>query len=150
LQHDKGLVDVLLGQATVQDAVRYQEANQIWTLSSGSPTQNPADLLGSERLKVLFDSFRKSFDFVIVDTPPVGPVIDPVVVSNIVDKILFVVKWGATAREMVQHAIDQLPNSKKIAGVVFNNVDDRQAKKYGKYSYANYYGSRYYSKYYSG
>jgi len=77
-------------------------------------------------------------------------VVDPVVVSNIVDKILYVVKWGVTAREMVQHAIEQLPHAKKVAGIVFNNVDEQLAKKYGKYAYANYYGSRYYSKYYSG
>jgi len=150
LYKEKGLVDLLLGQANTQDVVRYQESSKIWVLCAGSRTQNPADLLGSERLKTLMENFRKDFDFVILDTPPVGPVVDPVVVSNIVDKILYVVKWGATAREMVQHAIEQLPHSKKVAGIVFNNVDEQLAKKYGKYAYANYYGSRYYSKYYSG
>ena len=50
---------------------------------------------------------------------------------------------------MVRHCVQQLSGHRKIAGVAFNQVDDREAQKYGKYGYSYYYGSRYYKKYYS-
>jgi exopolysaccharide transport family protein len=149
LQKETGLVDLLLGQATLQQVIRYQENGKFWTLAAGSKTQNPPDLLGSERMKAHVETFRKSFDYIVIDTPPVGPVIDPVVVSHLADKVIFIVRWASTAREIVQHSIQQLGGHKKIAGVVFNYVNDGQAQKYGKYAYSYYYGSRYYKKYYT-
>jgi succinoglycan biosynthesis transport protein ExoP len=149
LEKATGLVDLLLGQVKVNEAIRYNEDAGYWALSAGNKTQNPPDLLGSERMKGLVETFRQSFDLVIIDTPPAGPVIDPVVVSQLCDKIVLVVRWAATAREMVKYCTQQLSGHKKIAGVAFNQVNDRQAQKYGKYAYSYYYGSRYYKNYYS-
>ena len=149
LHKETGLVDLLLGQVNPKDVIRFYESARYWTLAAGNPTQNPTDLLGSERMKSLVESFRQTFDLVVIDTSPVGPVIDPVVVSQLSDKIVLVVHWASTAREMVRHCAQQLSGHRKIAGVAFNQVDDRQAQKYGKYGYSYYYGSRYYKKYYS-
>jgi Mrp family chromosome partitioning ATPase len=118
-------------------------------LAAGNHTQNPTDLLGSDRMKSLIAGFRETFDLVVIDTPPVGPVIDPVVVGQVSDKIVLVVRWGSTARELVKQCLNQLPGQRKVAGVVFNHVNDRQAQKYGKSAYNYYYGSRYYKGYYS-
>ena len=74
-------------------------------LPSGSKTQNPPDLLGSDRFKALVAALRQRFDLVVIDTPPIGPVVDPLIVSQVVDKTLFVVRWAATEREMVAHSI---------------------------------------------
>jgi capsular exopolysaccharide synthesis family protein len=149
LHEETGLVDVLLGQVTPQETIRYQGDGRFWALSAGSKTQNPPDLLGSERMKALLGGLRKSFDLIVIDTPPVGPVIDPVIVSRIADKVVFVVRWADTARELVQQSIQQLSGHKKVAGVVFNHVHEGEARKYGKYGYSYYYGSRYYKNYYS-
>jgi capsular exopolysaccharide synthesis family protein len=146
LKNAKGLVDLLLGQVNLQEAVKYWDQAGFWVLPAGSKTQNPPDLLGSERMKALIEGFKKSFDYVVVDTAPVGPVVDPIVVSQRVDKVVLVVRWAATAREMVERSVQQLCGHKMIAGVVFNFVADRQAQKYGKYAY--YYGGRYYKNYY--
>jgi Mrp family chromosome partitioning ATPase len=100
-------------------------------------------------MKSLVTSFRETFDIILIDTPPVGPVIDPVVVSQLSDKIVVIVRWATTAREMVKHCVQQLSGNRKIAGIVFNHVNDQQAQKYGKYAYSYYYGARYYKKYYS-
>jgi exopolysaccharide transport family protein len=144
----KGLVDVLLGTAPLQEVLQFNEETAFWALAAGSKTQNPPDLLSSERMKTLLASFKSSFDFVVVDTPPAGPVIDPVVVAQIVDKVVFVVRWASTARELVQTAVQQVGAHRNLAGLVFNQVDDSQAQKYGKYAYSYYYGARHYKSYY--
>jgi Mrp family chromosome partitioning ATPase len=106
------------------------------------------DLLSSDRMKSFIETFRKSFDFVVVDSPPVGPVVDPVVISQLVDKVVYVVRWSSTAREMVKHSIQRVSADKKLAGVVFNHVNDKRAQRYGKNAYSYYYSSRYYRNYY--
>lgn len=148
-KRDTGLVDLLLGQTDVQSAIRLSNDFKFWYLPAGSRTQSPMDLLGSDRMKGLMESFRKSFDFIVVDSPPLGPVVDAIVISHLVDKVVYVVRWSATAREMVRHSIEKLVADKKVAGVVFNQVNARRAQKYGKHAYSNYYGSRYYRNYYT-
>jgi polysaccharide biosynthesis transport protein len=149
LHKDTGLVDLLMGQVNAKDVIRFHDSAGYWVLAAGNKTQNPPDLLGSERMKSLVASFKQTFDVVVIDTPPAGPVIDPVVVSQLSDKIVLIVRWASTAREMVKQCVQQLSGHRKIAGVVFNHVNERQAQKYGKYAYSYYYGSRYYKNYYS-
>jgi polysaccharide biosynthesis transport protein len=149
MHKDSGLVDLLLGQVNAQDVIRFHEPTGYWALAAGNKTQNPTDLLGSERMRSMVASCKQTFDLVVIDTPPAGPVIDPVVVSQLSDKIVLVVRWASTAREMVKQCVQQLSGHRKIAGVVFNHVNEQQAQKYGKYAYSYYYGSRYYKSYYS-
>lgn len=145
LSRDTGLVDLLVGQLDPRDVIRFHENGGYWFLAAGNKTQNPTDLLGSERMKSLVEGFKTTFDLVVIDTPPAGPVIDPVIVSHLCDKIVLIVRWASTAREMVKQCVDQLSGHRKIAGVVFNHVNERQAQKYGKHAY---YGARYYKTYY--
>ena len=79
---------------------------------------------------------------------PIGPVIDSIVVSNLVDKVVFVVRWASTARELVQQSVQRLPGHRKVAGIVFNQVNEQLARKYGRHASA-YYGSGDYKKYYT-
>ena len=148
LQKEPGLVDLLLGEVAIEDVVRLHPKAGYWMLSAGNKTQSPTDLLGSERMKALMAGFKENYDIIVVDTPPVGPVIDPVVVSRLSDKIVLVVRWAATARELVRDCVNQLSGDRKVAGVAFNQVNERQARKYGRNAYAYYYGSRYYHRYY--
>jgi succinoglycan biosynthesis transport protein ExoP len=149
LHKEAGLVDLLLGHVDAQEVIRFHERSGYWVLPAGDKTQNPTDLLGSERMKTLIAHFRETFDLVVIDTPPAGPVIDPVVVSQMTDKIVLVVRWATTARELVKQCVQQLSGHKKIAGVTFNHVNDRQAEKYGRDGYSYYYSSRYYKSYYA-
>jgi Mrp family chromosome partitioning ATPase len=86
---------------------------------------------------------------IVIDSPPVGPVIDPIILAQFVDSVVYIIRWASTSRELVQQSIRRLPGH-KVAGVVFNMVDEKAAQKYGKYSYQYYYGSRSYKKYYAG
>jgi polysaccharide biosynthesis transport protein len=149
LENERGLVDLLVGDVSPQQVIRFHEDGKCWVLPAGSKTQNPADLLGSERMKALVASFSESFDYVLIDSPPLGPVIDSVIVSQLVDKAVVVIRWAATPRELVQNAVQQIPGHKKIAGIAFNQLNEGQAQKYGKYAHSQYYSSNYYKKYYT-
>jgi Mrp family chromosome partitioning ATPase len=100
-------------------------------------------------MKTLIGQCEEAFDYIVIDSPPIGPVIDPVAVSQLADSIVYVVRWAATARELIQQSIKRLPED-KIAGVVFNLLNEKAAQKYGKYAYQYYYGSRSYKQYYEG
>jgi polysaccharide biosynthesis transport protein len=146
--HDQpGLVDLLLGRVKQSDVIRALDKERYWILPAGTKIQNPPDFLGSDRMKTIVANCKQTFDLVVIDTPPAGPVVDPVVVAQFCDTVVLVVRWAATARELVKHCAQKISGRKRIAGVIFNVVDDREARKYGHQAY--YYGGRYYKNYYS-
>jgi capsular exopolysaccharide synthesis family protein len=145
----RGLVDALLGKLPPNEAIAFSKDAKLWVLPAGSKTNNPADLLNSNRMKTLIGQCEETFDYIVIDSPPIGPVIDPVAISQLADSIVYVVRWASTARELIQSSIKRLPED-KVAGVVFNLLNEKAAQKYGKYAYQYYYGSRSYKKYYEG
>ena len=116
LDQEKGLVDLLLGSTTTEEVLRAVKSLNVAVIPAGSKSLNPTDLLGSERMKLLVSWLKETFDLVVIDTPPVGPVVDPVIVSNLADTTIFVVQWGATPRELVQTSVQQVSNSKTRRG----------------------------------
>jgi exopolysaccharide transport family protein len=145
LDKEVGLVDLLTGAGTADNALRFHKDLKLTIVPAGSKSLNPPDVLGSERMKALITRLRETFDYVVIDTPPVGPVIDAVIVTNLADKTVFVVEWASTARELVETSVKQVSAQKRIAGVVFNFVNQDRAQKYG----GEYYYGKSYEKYYS-
>lgn len=143
-----GLVDLLVAGAPDASRVRpFREPESgVEILPAGSKTHNPPDLLASDRMKGLIASLRERYEYILVDSPPVAPVIDATVLSRQADKVVFAVKWGSTPREAVANAVRQISGTRKIAGIALNQVDERQTPKYGRYAY---HGSSYYGSYYS-
>jgi exopolysaccharide transport family protein len=145
LEKENGLVDLLTGAGTTDNALRFHKDLKITIIPAGSKSLNPPDVLGSERMKGLIARLKETFDYVVVDTPPVGPVIDAVIVANLADKTILVVEWASTARELVETSLKQVSAQKRVAGVVFNFVILDRAQKYG----GEYYYGKSYEKYYS-
>jgi capsular exopolysaccharide synthesis family protein len=145
LEQAKGLVDFLIGAATFESVLKLQNDNKLVVIPAGSKSLNPTDVLGSERMKALVSHLRERFDYVVLDTPPVGPVVDPVIVTNLADGTIFVVKWASTPRELVETCIQQVSSHRRVAGIALNSVKQDHARKYGG---EHYYGKRY-EKYYS-
>jgi succinoglycan biosynthesis transport protein ExoP len=114
-------------------------------IPAGSKSQNPPDLLGSRRMHDLVLRLRERFDYIIIDSPPTGPVIDAKVSAQLADKVIFVVRWQSTTREIVSQNLQTLNELGKLAGVVLNLVDEAKTPKYGPYAY---YAGYYYKKYY--
>ena len=121
--------------------------NGLTIIGAGSKSQNPPDLLGSARMAALVEQLSEAYDYVVIDTPPVGPVIDARVAMQLADKIIYVVRWQSTTREMVAQTLETLDADRKLAGIVFNLVDETKTPRYGPYSY---YAGYYYKKYYQG
>src|SRR6266536_486218 len=144
LEKNKGLVDLLTSPGTPEGTMMFRK-DHLTIIPAGSKSMNPPDVLASERMKALIAHLKENFDYVVIDTPPVGPVIDPVIVANLADKTVFVVQWGSTARELVETSVQQVSKEKRIAGVVLNYVNQDRAKKYG----GEYYYGKSYEKYYS-
>jgi len=145
LEQEDGLVDLLTSVRTVDNVSRFYKDLKCTVIPAGSKSLNPPDVLGSERMKALIAHLKKTFDYVVVDTPPVGPVVDAVIVANLADKTIFVVEWASTPRELIESSLKQVSTQKRVAGIVFNFVNQDRAKKYG----GEYYYGKDYQKYYS-
>lgn len=113
--------------------------NNLSFLTAGRQPPDFAELLDSPRSKALFDSFKEKFDYIIIDSPPVGIISDAAILSSLVDGTLYVVKANGYAREQVLRSIKSLGSvNAKITGVVLTHLEK------GK----GYYYRDYYSKYY--
>jgi succinoglycan biosynthesis transport protein ExoP len=145
LEKKPGLVDFLTGNASLEQT--WANVNGLIVLPAGAQSQNPPDLLGSARMKSLIEQLREYFDYIVVDTPPVGPVIDARVAMQLADKVVYVVRWQSTTREVVAQTLETLDAERKLAGVVLSLVDEAKTPRYGYYSY---YSGAYYKKYYQG
>jgi polysaccharide biosynthesis transport protein len=95
---------VMDGTSTLQDAI-YRSKFEYDCLLSNGTARNPARILTSEPFQRMLREAKKDYDFVILDSPPVLHVIDPVLMSDLCDYILFIVESGRVPRELVSEAI---------------------------------------------
>jgi non-specific protein-tyrosine kinase len=133
--NDVGIVDVLLDRCSVTDALQYVEvegstpANQagMYFLPRGSASEQPTELLGSSRLARLLATLADQADIVLVDTAPVLPVADTLVIGRYVSGAILVVEERATQVPTVERAKASLiRNQTRLLGVVLNRSEDRQ------------------------
>ena len=140
---EPGLADVLSGKATTGD-LRKTTVSGLWLMPAGSVSQNPADLLGSERFSKLIEYFRTRFDWIVLDSPPVLAVTDPCLIGRVASGVLLVVDCGHTAREIASSALERLDAvGAKVVGALLNRVvlDSHRA------SYLPYYHREYQTYY---
>jgi succinoglycan biosynthesis transport protein ExoP len=135
-----GLSGCLTGKVTFDDAVQKTAIENIWILPSGPHPPNPAELLNSRRMKDLLALVRDRFDFVLLDTPPVLAVIDPVIISSLADCTVIVIRAGKTTRKPLVRAVEDIRRAKAdIVGVIFNEVRlGRQGAAVPYYQYYQY------------
>ena len=109
---------------------------KLYVLTSGKAVPNPQELLASERFKELLEAFRKEFDFIVIDCPPLNAVADAVPVSRIVDGTIFVTSARDTDKREAKNALTMLQrNGANVLGCVLTKVDVSTR------SYYSYYGS---------
>jgi receptor protein-tyrosine kinase len=141
LEHAVGLTTVLLGKVDVADAVQTHAPSGLDVLTSGSVPPNPAELLQSHAMGDLLETLRKSYDTVIVDSPPLLPVTDAALLSAQSDGALIVLRHGRTTRDQLTHSLERLEAvDARAVGVVLNMVPLSRA---GKSTYGYGYGYGY-------
>ncbi|HMA53892.1 MAG TPA: polysaccharide biosynthesis tyrosine autokinase [Acidobacteriota bacterium] len=118
-----GLSSLLAGKCSYEEVIQKTSIDNVWTIPSGPHPPNPAELLNSRAMKELLARAKDEFSIVLLDTPPVLAVIDPVIVSSLADSTVFVVRAGKTTRRSLERAVEEVRRSKAdIIGVVFNEV----------------------------
>ena len=129
-----GLTSVLVGQHTLEQVVRPVQGNQrLCVLASGPVPANPAELLNGQRAREVFATLKASFDIVLIDSPPVLPVTDAVVLSRQVDATLLVVACGRTRRGELQRAAEKLEQvNAPVIGMVLNEMTRQGTGGYGQ------------------
>jgi capsular exopolysaccharide synthesis family protein len=117
-------------------------AGKLDLLAAGVPVPNPSELLGSHRMRALVDGLKSHYDLVIIDASPVLPVADAVVLSAIVDGVLFIVEPGRTTREELRRALALLGQvDVRLLGAVVNKTSAKKLRGYGHgYGYGYGYG----------
>lgn len=133
-----GLSDVLRMEAKLPDVIVRDPVAKHYVIAAGSLALNPADWLLSKRMREIIDQLRNEFDYIVMDAPPLLPVVDALALSTLADKVLFVVAWGETPRASIAEAIKVLrPEAHRVAGFVLNKIDPDQVPQhvYGRYRY---------------
>lgn len=142
LKNNVGLSNFLAGEGELASLIQIAMPN-LYVLPVGPLPPNPAELLGSARMKTVVETLSSNFDYVVIDSPPVSSFADSLILSALVEGVIIVVKGGVTPREMAQRTKAHLQSvGAKILGVVINQI------KLQPHDY--YYYSTYYSRYYYG
>ena len=137
-----GLTEFLSGTTDLSHGLCDTNVENLFVVQAGSISPNPTALLQSENFSTMIDTLRKYFDYIIVDTAPIGIVIDAAIITQKCDASVLVTAAGEANRKDVQKAKDQLEQTNKpFLGVVLNKFNT-SAEKYGSYgeygSYGNY------------
>lgn len=130
-----GLTHYLSGQLMLSDVLYETNIENLDIIFSGAVPPNPADLLGNDCFKELLRALRKVYDYVIIDTPPLGSVVDSAIVAENCDGVIFVIKSNSISYKFAMKVIKQLNKGQiKILGAVLNKYD-YEGKQYGNYGY---------------
>ncbi len=145
IEDEDGLSNALMQK--VPDPVPLCQETQVKNvdvLTSGPIPPNPSELLGSQKMAVVLKRLRDVYDYVLLDTPPIGAVTDAAVLGTLVDGVILVVHAGKTRRGVVSRGLEQLRYiHAPVEGVILNNLRTGR-----RGYYAGYYNYYYYYSYY--
>lgn len=152
LKPKTGLADCILGSEAWQDIVRVDPDTGLGFIPStvhGS-LAHTSEVLSSEAIAKLLEEVRHSYSYIVVDLPPLGPVVDAKAFEPLADGFVFVAEWGATPRAFVKATLDEEPQlARKVLGMVLNKTHMKKLRRYGGSAGAERYMRRY-GDYYSG
>lgn len=138
-----GLSEILTGQAKLQDCIYTTQFDSLHILFSGKYPPNPVELLNGKYFEKVIEAVKGVYDYIIIDTPPLGMVIDAAVVAARCDSAIMVI-GGNVKYTQAQEIVDQLEKSGcNVLGVVLNNAENKKkAYYYSKKNARGYYYSK--------
>ncbi|MCK1597327.1 AAA family ATPase [Bradyrhizobium sp. 164] len=144
-----GLLEVANGKRSLEEALWHDPRTNLAFLPAvrRGPILHTSEILSAENISKLFDRLRQTYDYVIVDFPPLSPLVDVRVTAPLVDCYVLVVEWGRTKIDVVQHALHTAPTiSDSLIGVVLNKTDIRAMARYDAHR-SDYYDDSHYVRY---
>jgi non-specific protein-tyrosine kinase len=143
LPNAHGLSDLLRSDATsLDDVAQPTEQENLRVIATGPLPPNPAELLGSQRMRTVLDRLAESADLVIIDSPPLQAVTDAAILASITDGTLYVVDAGRTRRGAVRNGREALAKAEaRVLGVVLNRMSEKSSGGYYYYDYSEPYGT---------
>ncbi|MBI5560523.1 MAG: polysaccharide biosynthesis tyrosine autokinase [Deltaproteobacteria bacterium] len=137
MENSDGLTNLIVENHEIDRVVKKVAAQEnLELLTSGAHTPNPAELVGSKKMRELLLSLRERYDRIIIDSPPLMAVSDPIILSDLVDGVIFVVWGGNTGKEPAKDSMRYLSGANaRITGVVLNNLAPAKAGSYYYYQY---------------
>ena len=141
-----GLVEVLAQKVEAHEALTIDPQTGLSVLSAGTTSKllHTNEILASKRMHSLIAELRDRFDYIVLDMPPMAPVVDVRVTSPFVDSFIFVVEWGKTLIDVVSHNLRGSPEIQdKLLGVVLNKTDTKRLARYESYHGRHYYQKNY-------
>lgn len=143
IPNSEGLTNVLIQEKKIEECIQPTNISNLYALTSGPIPPNPAEILGSRKMKAIISSLCEAFDMVLIDAPPVIAVTDAQILSTFAEGVLLVASYGCTEKHGLIKAKELLDKvGAKILGVVMNKVPPKaESYYYGKYYY-NYYNEK--------
>ncbi|MBR3300645.1 MAG: CpsD/CapB family tyrosine-protein kinase [Clostridia bacterium] len=146
IEKSPGLSNFLVGKTEKAPIYASNINEKLFILPSGDIPPNPSELLGSERMASFIEKLKESFDYILIDTPPINLVSDPLALSPILNGLIVVTRDSFTEKRELKRCFSQLKLSEvKVLGTILNDANDDRMKKYGKSKY-RYYKKSYYLK----
>ncbi|WP_088815946.1 MULTISPECIES: CpsD/CapB family tyrosine-protein kinase [Listeria] len=117
-----GVSNFLTGQELLEDCIRETAHENLYAITSGVIPPNPAELLSSSRMKQFVQTISSMFDMVIFDAPPVLPVVDPLLIANLVDGVIFNLRSGYSEGQAAVKSLEKIKQAGgRVIGAVLND-----------------------------
>lgn len=130
-----GLTDILAKDRAVDKCIQETELENLYVLTAGATPPNPAEILSSEKMKNLIEDLKNIYDYIFIDTPPIGLVTDAGVLSSFTDGVVLVVKSESVEKKYLEDTKKKLDAvDARILGAILNSYKSEQ-KDYNYYSY---------------
>ena len=130
-----GLTDILAKDRAVDKCIQETELENLYVLTAGAIPPNPAEILSSEKMKNLIEDLKNIYDYIFIDTPPIGLVTDAGVLSSFIDGVVLVVKSESVEKKYLEETKKKLDAvDARILGAILNAYKSEQ-KDYNYYSY---------------
>jgi polysaccharide biosynthesis transport protein len=141
ISNSYGLTDIFKGRLKIDEVIHTLGEEKFSAIVSGQSPPNPAELLGSEKMKRILSQLREMFDYLIIDSPPFV-VTDAIFLADRVDGVIIVLTPGQTRRKVLQTMLEQIKRADaRILGVVLNRIPQTSLSYYGGSNYYSPYGS---------
>lgn len=128
----RGLSEVLTGRGRVSECIYHTDHSDMDVLFAGAYPPNPAELLGGRRFATLIGEGKEHYDYVLVDTPPLGSVIDAAVAAAVCDGVILILANDSVRYSKVREVIGQLEKSgSRLLGLVRNQPGKRRGVRSG-------------------